>query len=504
MCCCNPAAAQPQRKSRGWDLAAEALSCQPPQIEALAVLPGAPPLPASTQALLELRRAFFARDFVYLDGALKTQHEDFLEGRIDYSVADRFVANLQDTQLAGVDACAEWLRAMPASCAAHWACGAMWQKGAWVARGTSYAKDVTYAQFSIMDERLRRSNELLAKALALDEKPIEALSELASNYHMVGKDEAAEQYLSQAEQIKPQYPDVHDTRLNFSLPEWGGSAEQVKAAFERARAAGVDELSLLNFQDSYIARPRKMTNPGAARAYWEKAISERPTRKRLANLLQEFIWLENWKEALSVADRLIAEYPDQTVGYYQHARANEHLGRLPEAWNDYLMAAAMGHELALQELISAHIRGGLGVTEKSIDAVVEFCRYGATLGNGVGANCIGSLFFKGESAGINFRKDSAQALAWHLVGARGGHFNSQYDLGWLLFTGRGGSVEPEPAKHFGIFWMRRATEQGHHFAKRKLEENKIELSEGPAAENGRGLNVGPVLSALYALIRIWI
>lgn len=486
------------------DLAAEALPYQPPQIEALTSLPGAPPLPEPTQAVLELRRAFFARDFAQLDATLNAQHRDYVEGRIDVAAADRFVDSLKDTQLAGIDACAEWLRAMPASYAAHWACGAMWQKGAWIARGTKYASEVSYAQFAIMDERLRRSNELLAKALTLDDKPIEALVWLATNHHMEGNDAAAEQYLLQAEQLKPQYPDAHDTRLNFSLPEWGGSAEQVKAAFERAKTAGVDQISMLNFEDSYIARPRKMTNPGAARAYWEKAISERPTRKRLSSLLQEFIWLENWKEALPVADRLIAEYPDETAAYYQRARAYERLGRMPETWNDYLMAAAMGHELALQELISAHIRGGLGITEKSTDAVVEFCRYGATLGNGVGANCIGSLFFEGESAGINFRSDPAQALAWHLVGARGGHFNSQYDLGWLLFTGRGGSVEPEAAKRLGIFWMRRATEQGHHYAKRKLEENKIELSEEPAAENGWGLNVGTVLSALYALIQIWI
>jgi tetratricopeptide (TPR) repeat protein len=355
-----------------------------------------------------------------------------------------------------------------------------------------------------MHERLRRSNELLAKALALDEKPIEALSELASNYHMVGNDEAAEQYLRQAEAIKPQYLAVHDTRLNFSLPQWGGSDEQVKAAFERAKAAGLDQDSQLNLEDIYIARPGKMTNPGAARAYWEKVIREHPTRRRLSSLLKDFMWMENWKDALPVADRLIAEYPDETDAYYQRARANEHLGRIPEAWNDYLMAAAMGHELALQELISAHIRGGLGVTERSSDAVVEFCRYGATLGHGVGANCIGSLFFEGESAGIKFRRDPAQALAWHLVGARGGHYNSQYDLGWLLFTGRGGSVEPDAARRLGIFWMRRAAEQGHHFAKRKLEENKIELSEEPATKNEWDLNVGSVLSTLYALIQIWI
>jgi tetratricopeptide (TPR) repeat protein len=266
--------------------------------------------------------------------------------------------------------------------------------------------------------------------------------------------------------------------LNYTLPEWGGSAEAVRAEFERVKGLGVDAEGLLYLEDQFIARPWKLSTPGAPRAYWEQAIRKHPTQRRLSGLLADFIDLSNWSEALPVADRLIAAYPDDRKAYYQRATVNEHLGRIPEARQDYRMAAAMGHDLALQAVMMAYIRGGLGV-DKSFDGALELCRYGATLGSKVGANCLGALYSEGGRGGVNFPNDHAQSLAWHLVGARAGHFNSQYDLGWFLFTGRGAGMDKAEAKTVGTFWLRRAAEQDHQFAGRKLAENKLPLSEEP-------------------------
>jgi len=211
-------------------------------------------------------------------------------------------------------------------------------------------------------------------------------------------------------------------------------------------------------------------------------------------LLDNFIGLENWLEALPVATRLIAEYPDYSYAYYRRAQTNENLGRMAEARADYTIAAAMGEDFALQSLILANIRGGLGLTEKSFDSVLALCRYGAALGSGVGANCIGSLLFEGGSEGVPHRKDAAQGLAWHLVGARAGHYNSQHDLGWLLYTNRGGSLKEADAKKFGIFWLRRAAEQDHNFAKRKLEEQGISLSEDTESLLEDGLSMNTIVA----------
>ncbi|MFP5410831.1 MAG: hypothetical protein ACLGG6_07635, partial [Gammaproteobacteria bacterium] len=205
-------------------------------------------------------------------------------------------------------------------------------------------------------------------------------------------------------------------------------------------------------------------------------------------LLNDFIRLENWHEALPVANRLIEDYPDDNKAYYQRARTQQAMGRIKAAREDYRMAAAMGHELALQELIMAHIGGGLGLP-KSFPDVLPLCRYGAALGSGVGANCLGAIHFEGGQHGVPLPKDLPQSLAWHLLGARAGHFNSQYDLGWLLYTGRGAGVDAETAKRHGIFWLRRAAEQNQTFAKRKLEELGISPSESQLEGVAGWLNV---------------
>lgn len=463
------------------DMAAEVMPFPRPTVDPLTRLADAPPLPEIVEAALDLRRAFFARDFARLDAALLKMHEDYLAGRIDDTLPRLFISGVEGTQLAGVDACADWLRAMPQSFPAHWVCGVMWESGAWAARGKEYADKTSATRFAIMHERLQRSNELLEKALALHPKPLNALTILASNHFLEGDGEQAEQYLRRAEGIMPQYLGIHTIRLNYTLPEWGGSKEEVQANFEHAKELGVKGDDLAYLEDTFIIRPTKLSDPRAPQAYWRKAISEHPTQARLSGLLDNLVWVENWGEALPVADRLIEAYPHVALAYYRRAVILNNMGRIPEAVRDYRMAAAMGQDDALQELLLANIRGGLGLQPKSFAAALELCRYGAPLGSKVGANCIGASYQEAKSMGLSFPVDHGQSLAWHLVAARGGHFNSQHDLGWFLFTGRGDTLQGEEAKRLGTFWLRRAANQDHHFAKRKLEENGISLNEGPEA-----------------------
>lgn len=484
------------KKAATLDLVAEPMPFSTPEIEAQIALPGVGVLPAFTEQILTLRRAFFAGDFALLETAMMKSHNDYLTGTGGNTVANWLVADIQDTELAGIDSCAAWLRATPASYPAHWLCGSMWRHAASTARGTKFASEVSDARFAIMRERLQRASALLERATTLTAKPIEALSILGSVYYLGGDDDKAVASLQRAERIMPQHWPIYDTRLNYALPQWGGSIQEVQAVFEQAKQANVDADRLLDLYDKYIARPGLLSTPGAPRAYWERVIREHPTRQRLKGLLNNFVLLQNWLEALPVASRLIAEYPDDGSGYYSRARIHERLGRLTEARADYYTAAAMGENLALQELILAHIRGGLGITEKSFDSVLALCRYGAALGTGVGANCIGSLFFEGGSKDVPHRNDASQGLAWHLVGARAGHYNSQYDLGWMLYTGQGGAVKGEVAKTLGIYWLRRAAEQDHIFAKRKLEEHGISPSENTQSQVEEGFGVESVVAML--------
>lgn len=480
------------------DLAAEPLPFPRPAIERLDSLAGVPPLPERTRTVLDLRRAFFAGDFARLDAALTAAHRQYVDGRSPDSIAADAVRSIRDTVLAGIDACDDWLRAMPGSYVAHWWCGEMWSNGAVAARGHQYASEVSRARFALMAERLQRSNALLERALALSPRPVEALTELAANAYLDGDRARAEAYLERAEALMPQHPGIYYVRMNFSLPEWGGSPKQETAWLERARTAGVREDVLLFLEDEYVVRPVKMSTPGAARAYWEAAIRKRPTRTRLKGLLQDFVRMQNWHDALPVAERLVRDYPDEKDGYYQRAVINASLGRIPQARDDYRMAAAMGHDHALQELLLAHIRGGLGLPGRSFEGVAELCRFGGTLGSPVGTNCLGASFDEG-GPGMPFPKDIPQSYAWHLMGARAGHYNSQYDLGWMLFTGRAPGVDAAAGKRVGTFWLRRAAEQDHMFARRKLEENKISPSEAVPVTRGTVSVFDAIVSALVEL-----
>ena len=481
------------------DLAAESMPLPRPMVEPLDRLPGAPPLPETVAYALDLQRAFFAGDFARFDAAMHAARKDFFNGRSAFNRAVSVVERIGENQLAGIDRCAEWLQAMPESYVAHWTCGTLWTDGAWAARGRGFAHEVGAARFALMEERLERAAALLQRALELNPQPLEALIELARTHFAEGRTQEAEELLQRAERIRPAYWDIHWTRLNYAQPQWYGSAEAVQAALARARQAGVQESALLDMEDSYVARPWKNSTPGAARAYWEAAIARHPTRARLTGLLNDFVRLENWHEALPVANRLIETYPDDVNAHYQRARTHQALGQIEAAREDYRMAAAMGHEYSLQELIMAHIRGGLGLSKSFTDAA-ELCRYGAALGSGVGANCLGASFFEGGRDGMPFPKDVPQALAWHLLGARAGHYNSQYDLGWLLYTGRGAGVDAEAARRHGIFWLRRAAEQNHQYAQRKLEELGISPEESQLEGLAGWLNVDAWFDRLFGFI----
>lgn len=482
-----------------WDHAADALPFPRPKLDPLHTLPGVAPLPAEAQHVLDIRRAFFAGDFARVDSTLNEAHQRYLDGRLRRSGTRAISASIQETQLAGIDACSDWLKAMPTSYAAHWLCGAVWQSGAFAIRTGKVSSEVRPIQFRLMRERMQRSNALLEKALTLTDQPLEALALLGANHYSLGNEEQAEAYLQRAETIKPAHLGIHSVRLQYVQPEWGGSQTEVLKAMERARAAGLEASDLLDLEDEFIARPWRMSTPGAARIYWEEAIRKQPTSQRLLDLTKHFVWLSNWHDALPYATRLVETYPERAEGHYLRARINANLGYIPEAREDYRMAAALGHDLALQELIMAHIRGGLGLPAKSFKDTMPLCRYGASLASAVGANCMGSMYDEAASVGLPLRRDIPQSFAWHLLGARAGHYNSQYDLGWLLYTGRGPNVKPEMAASSGVFWMRRAAEQDHRFAKQKLEEREIPLSEELPSKSS---HLDTVLNVLYGLIQI--
>lgn len=460
-----------------YDYSHQPLPFEKPQLVPASTFYEAQVLSAPAQETVNLLRAFFAHDFAELDQQIHEFHRRYSKREVQRHPARSFLDALEDTKLAGIDACEEWLSTMPDSYAAHWICGSIWQEGGFSARGSDYAHKVAPVRFALMRERLKRSNALLEKAVTLTPHPIEAMTLMTANYYLMGERQKAEEMVEQARTMRPDHAALHGVILNYSVPEWGGSTEEVLEGMRIAKEAGVDEISLLDFHDQFVMRPWKLSQPGAEGAYWVEAIAEQQTFYRLYSYARYFERIKNWRDAVPAASMLIEHYPDRSDGYWLRAQAYEMLGDSARALQDYRMAAAHGANYATQTLIRAHIMGSLGLPARDWDALDQLCRYGAALGSASAANCVASGFWEGGQVGGPFKQNRNQAFAWHLFASRAGYHNSQYDLGWLLLTGRGPNVEGKAAKEHGLFWLRRAAEQNHEYAKKKLSEGGYAESE---------------------------
>lgn len=466
------------------DRVAHAMPFEQPAVEPIEHLSAVPDLPAGAERSVRLRRAFFSGDFELLEQALQKDRQKALAETDGSVLFEPFVSSLDNTALAGIDRCAQWLQAMPDSYSAHWICAQIWSNGAWDVRSEKRGHRVSEGQWAITRERLQLSTQLAETAVMLDPAPFEALTLLAGNHFVLGTGMASE-YYARAEQVLPRYLSLHQSRTNFSQPQWGGSQELVKQSIGMARAAGISESDLLDLEDEYIAEPTLLSSPGATRAYWENAIDQHPTESRLVGLMYDHAGLENWKHTAAAAEAVIAAYPGNANAHYWLAQARKMLGQIPEARDAFLMAAALGHDDATQELIMAHVRGGLGIDDSYAGpALPELCHYSAALGSTIGANCLGAVYFEGGQPGVPFPNNPAQGYAWHLVAARAGHYNSQFDLGWMLYTGRVPGVTDTQGRELGIFWLRRAAEKGHIFAGRRLDELAISRSESLHGQDG--------------------
>lgn len=465
-----------------YDYFARSLPLEKRRIVPAYSFPGMPEISAATARRLELQQAFFDQDFATLDPAIFEYHRRYVDKESAKHPITSFISGLEETKLAGIDSCAAWTEAMPQSYAAHWICGFIWAEGAYHARSGKYARDVTPIRFALMRERFRQSNVLLKKAIMLTPVPIEAMTMLAANHFMLGEHDKAREYVRRAHVLRPDHAALHDVLLTFASPEWGGSQEKVLEAMNAAKESGLDEITLLDYHDRHVVRPWKMSNPGAAKAYWTQAIKEKPTRYRLQQLTLDYETTKNWRDMVSAADKWIEHFPDDFDAYWRRAYAHEMLGNSTQALADYRMAAAQGSNLATQTLIRSHILGAMGLAPKDWNSLDQVCRYGAVLGLPSAANCIGSAYWEANTVDGPFKQNRAQALAWHQLAARGAYHNSQYDLGWLLLTGRVPGVESGEAREHGVFWLRRAAEQNHEFAKKKLQENGYAEMEAISAE----------------------
>lgn len=428
------------------DPALARLPLPPPVARSQGAVVTAEALTERSQAVLALRRAFFAGDIEVLESGLDEARREHLDQARAEGVTSALLEGLGASRLAIVDPCEDWLRRRPDSYAAHWVCGALRAAAAMDGRAAAHRA---------------RATALLERALELDPRPLEAHVALVGSRIADGEHTLAMAHLERAEALLPTYLPIHQLRLQH-----GGNPGEAVA---RARAAGIGGSALLDLED-VLTRPLATSAPGALRAYWENAVRQHPTRTRFDQLLGELSRAGNWHAARPVAAAMAGAYPNDAAAQYWQAMIHERLGLLPEALEAYRRAAALAHEAALQHLIRVHARGGSGVPGGSPDQVLELCWYGAALGSAVGANCIGAAYLMDDRRGLDLPQDRVRGLAWHRRAALAGHAGSQFALGRALYEGELAGMDAAEARSVGVYWLRRAAAQDHAMARRILEQ----------------------------------
>jgi hypothetical protein len=168
---------------------------------------------------------------------------------------------------------------------------------------------------------------------------------------------------------------------------------------------------------------------------------------------------------VEIADNVLVLHPHHRRAFELKSYGLREMGHSREAYQASFEAMLVGSDWGMSQIFEAYTRGGLGLPHKDFEAMYAHCKLGAYLGLASGANCMGAAHTDGF-AGV--KRDDKRALAWHFLGARGGHANSTHDVAVLMPRVL---KNPAIAKDIDMaagHWMRAAANVNHTAAKNKL------------------------------------
>ena len=217
--------------------------------------------------------------------------------------------------------------------------------------------------------------------------------------------------------------------------------------------------------DEYVRPTGRDPNPLTWRPYWEARVKIAPTLDNLAGWLEAENRVNNWPAMVSLADRILAIHPHHKTALERKSWALRQQGRNKEAYETAFAAMVVGSDWAMKQIVQAHVQGGLGLPQKDFESLLAHCKLGASLGLASAAHCMGSAHTDGF-AGVP--RNDTQALAWHLLGARGGQMSSAHDLVVLLPR-----VVTDPTRRAAVdlasaHWIRKAASHEHAAAQSRL------------------------------------
>jgi len=367
-----------------------------------------------------------------------------------------------------------WQAREPDSPAAQLMLAAAFAHAGHEVKGQNWDPKTAFARYSRLVGRMQAAAQWLDPLL--DRNDIYGLAARELNLGVrheqgpVGFDRAWNQYLSLID-FAPHYEWLYLRAVDHARPRHsqGDAPSRLKQLQDLADAKGLAEMhrtTLRQTIDALDHPPDKIPNPQAWRPYWEARIAAAPTVKNLVGWMYAEYAVSNWQGILDITARIFEQHPHHRYAWEYRSWALQQLGRLPESYEATIVALTLGSDWAMNRVVRGFTRGEMGLTLGDHEALLAHCQLGAVMALASAANCLGSSHTDGF-AGVE--KDNRAALAWHFIGARGGHFNSQHDVAVLLPKVVTAPEWAKDVEHAAGHWLRRASAQDHQAARNKLE-----------------------------------
>ena len=366
-----------------------------------------------------------------------------------------------------------WHDQAPDSPAAQMVLAAAWTHAASEVVNETYPKHAWGAHFFRVHDRAAQAVPLLDKLMERDDVYGRAARELnlkARSMQPGGVDEAAWHHYLELVEFAPHYEWLYLRGAGFAAyrPDEQMRATRFAQLQALANAHALPQPHRLNLDqaiEAYLYPPADNPNPQAWRPYWEARVKGAPTIYNYNGWLGAEYAVHNWAGMVELADKILAMHPHHRRALELKSYALREMGESKAAYTASFEAMMVGSDWGINQIFTAYTRGGLGLPLKDYDAMYAHCKLGANLGLAGAANCMGAAHTDGF-AGVE--RDDRKALAWHFLGARGGHANSVHDVAVLLPR-----VVREPALAADIgmatgHWIRKAANVNHTAAVNKL------------------------------------
>ena len=292
-------------------------------------------------------KAFLERRFDELDRELEGLLERVRDGRTtDVEADDAF--EIFDN--AGPDKAViheAWIAAKPKSEAASLAYTyALFTKARYL-RGGAYANQTSKAQFDAMAAALERADAQWQRTVALASRPtVEALLRLPMLQYMASH-KAVRAYYDKAIAASPQSVGLRRGMIFTSLPQWGGSLEEMEEiAASGAKLPEAHRRYLRSYADAWEGRfiSNNLDKDLEALPFLEKSLAACPGMYGVAEkIIKIRSKTRGFKEIIPATDAYIARFPGSGYGYNARGWAKGNLGRYEDAYADYMRAAERGY-----------------------------------------------------------------------------------------------------------------------------------------------------------------